>query len=99
MTEQKPSSRRTAPLSLGQIMRLPSSVDLITAARALRLSRNKAYALAKAGEFPCRVIRINDMYRVPTAELLTVLGIDLATQRALNAPSNGDSEVNRDGDK
>ena len=74
---QTPASRRTQPLTIGQAMRLPTSVDLMTAARALRLSRNKAYKLAKADEFPCRVIRIGDMWRVPTAELLAVLGIGL----------------------
>lgn len=84
MTEQKPTSRRTTPLTIEQVLRLPSSVDLITAARALRVSRNKAYELAQSDAFPCRVIRIGDMWRVPTAELLTVLGIDLAAARALD---------------
>ena len=35
-------------------------------------------ALARRGEFPCRVIHVGSSYRVPTAELLRVLGIDLS---------------------
>lgn len=93
MTEQKPTSRRTTPLTIEQVLRLPSSVDLITAARALRVSRNKAYKLAGADAFPCRVIRIGDMWRVPTAELLAVLGIDLTAARAINLPPTDGSRT------
>lgn len=53
---------------------LPSVVDIMTAARALGLSRTYAYDLAKRGQFPCRVIRIGTAYRVPTADLLKLLG-------------------------
>lgn len=89
MTEHKHVSRRTTPLTIEQVLRLPSTVDLITAARALRVSRNKAYELAGADAFPCRVIRIGELWRVPTAELLGVLGIDLAAARALKLPPAG----------
>ncbi|WP_443029660.1 helix-turn-helix domain-containing protein [Spirillospora sp. NBC_01491] len=43
------------------------------AARALGLSRTCAYDLAKRNKFPCRVIRIGTVYRVPTAGLLNLL--------------------------
>ncbi|TDB86296.1 helix-turn-helix domain-containing protein [Actinomadura sp. 7K534] len=48
---------------------LPTVVSIMTAARALGLSRTYAYELAKRGDFPCRIIRIGTNYRVPTAEL------------------------------
>jgi len=47
----------------------------MTAARVLGLGRTKAYELAKHDQFPCRVIRIGDTYRIPAAGLLELLGI------------------------
>ena len=47
----------------------------MTAARILGIGRTKAYELARHGEFPCRVIRIGDLYRVSTADLLRLLGV------------------------
>ncbi|MFC0862165.1 hypothetical protein ACFHYQ_07635 [Sphaerimonospora cavernae] len=38
--------------------------------------RSKAYQLARDGEFPVRIIRIGDLYRVCTADLMKVLGVD-----------------------
>jgi hypothetical protein len=61
--------------SITQLRNGPPSVDLMTAAAVLRIGRTKAYDLAKRGEFPVAVIRIGDSYRVPTAALLTLLGI------------------------
>ncbi len=56
-------------------LRATASVDLMTAARALGLGRTKAYDLARHKQFPCRVIRIGDTYRIPTAGLLELLGL------------------------
>ena len=61
--------------SITQLRNGPPSVDLMTAAAVLGLGRTKAYQLAKDDEFPVRVIRIGDTYRVPTAGLLQLLGI------------------------
>ena len=47
----------------------------MTAARALGLGRAKAYELARRQQFPCRVIRIGETYRVPTVGLLELLGL------------------------
>ena len=71
------------PITITQLQAMPATVDLMTAASALGLGRTKAYELAKHDEFPCRVIRIGDSYRIPTAGLLELLGItpaDPATQ-------------------
>ncbi|MEU8803199.1 helix-turn-helix domain-containing protein [Spirillospora sp. NPDC048819] len=54
---------------------LPTVVSIMTAARALGLSRTYAYELAKRGDFPCRIIRIGTTYRVPSAELRKLLGV------------------------
>ena len=51
------------------------STDLKTAARALGLSASGAYALAKKGQFPCRVIRAGSRYIVPTVGLRAALGL------------------------
>jgi hypothetical protein len=48
-------------------LRATPTVDLMTAAAALGLGRTKAYELARRAQFPCRVIRIGEVYRVPTA--------------------------------
>ena len=65
----------TTPITVTQLRNLPATVDLMTAARVLGLGRTKAYELAKHGQFPCRVIRIGDTYRIPAAGLLELLGI------------------------
>ncbi|MQA82935.1 MAG: helix-turn-helix domain-containing protein [Streptosporangiales bacterium] len=62
-------------LSREELLALPVTVDIGTAAKALGLGRSTAYELARCGEFPCRILRIRSSYRVPTAELLKVLGI------------------------
>jgi len=62
-------------------LRARATVDLMTAACALGLGRTKAYELAKHDEFPCRVIRIGDSYRVPTAGLLELLGVSAEEPR------------------
>jgi len=53
------------PVTTAQL-RASATVDLMTAARALGLGRTKAYELARRDQFPCRVIRIGDTYRIPT---------------------------------
>lgn len=62
-------------ITLDQLHQLPPTVDLMTAAHILGLGRTKAYALAKADQFPCRLIRVGDSYRIPTTALLELLGI------------------------
>jgi len=62
------------PVTIAQLRAAPT-VDLMTAARALGLGRTKAYELARRDEFPCRVIRIGDSYRIPTPGLLELLGL------------------------
>ncbi|MEU0840957.1 helix-turn-helix domain-containing protein [Streptomyces sp. NPDC005962] len=55
---------------------LPVAVDLRTAARAFGICPATGYRLIHRGEFPCLVLRVGGRYRVPTNELMRVLGID-----------------------
>lgn len=64
-----------AGLTAAEIRSLPATIDLVTAARVFGVGRTKAYQLARDGRFPCRVFRVGRSYRVPTADLLTVLGV------------------------
>jgi predicted DNA-binding transcriptional regulator AlpA len=72
-------------MTRAELLALPAVIDITTAARALSLGRSTAYELARRDEFPCRVLRIGSSYRVPTADLLRVLGIDLSD---VAAPAN-----------
>jgi predicted DNA-binding transcriptional regulator AlpA len=63
-------------MTRAELLDLPVTVSIAIAARALGLGRSTAYELARRDEFPCRVLHIGNSYRVPTADLLRVLGID-----------------------
>ena len=47
----------TRALTLAEVTGLPAVTDLVTAGRALGIGRTRAYELARAGQFPCPVIR------------------------------------------
>ncbi|WP_433894551.1 hypothetical protein [Streptomyces sp. CA-111067] len=72
-------SGTTRPVAKGmakdELLSLPAAVDLETANRALGLGRSKGYELAKHGQYPCRVLRLGNSYRVVTAELQALLGL------------------------
>jgi predicted DNA-binding transcriptional regulator AlpA len=61
-----------------ELLALPATVDIPTAARALSIGRTLAYQLARAGQFPVPVLRLGSRYRVPSSALLAALGIQLA---------------------
>lgn len=65
----------TGGLSRRELLELPPSVGLVTAGRALGIGRTKAYELVRAEDFPARVLRLGNTYRVVTADLLRLLGI------------------------
>lgn len=58
-----------------ELLALPATTTIETAARALGLGRTRAYELAKLGRFPCKVIRIGVSYRVITADLHRLLNV------------------------
>ncbi|MFC5832562.1 helix-turn-helix transcriptional regulator [Nonomuraea insulae] len=51
----------------------PEVVSLLAAGRLLGMGRTTAYRLARAGEFPCRVLRIGGRYAVPVRALRALL--------------------------
>lgn len=66
---------RHCGMTRAELLALPVTVDVATAARALGLGRSTGYDLARRGTFPCRVLHVGCSYRVPTADLLRVLGV------------------------
>ncbi|NJP27203.1 helix-turn-helix domain-containing protein [Microbispora sp. SCL1-1] len=64
-------------ITLRDLQDLPPTLDLMTAARILGIGRTKAYELAKKDQFPVRTIRIGDLYRVSTSDLLRLLNGDV----------------------
>ncbi|MEI5098630.1 hypothetical protein RB200_08085 [Streptomyces sp. PmtG] len=66
---------RARGMSREELLELPAAVDLETGNRALGLGRSKGYELAKRGQYPCKVLRLGNAYRVVTADLLALLGL------------------------
>jgi predicted DNA-binding transcriptional regulator AlpA len=66
----------TRALTATEVLALPAAVDLVTAGRALGLSRTTSYELAKRGEFPVELLRLGVQYRARRTDLLNLLGIE-----------------------
>lgn len=58
-----------------QLLALPPTVDVTTAAAVLGIRRSCAYELIRAGAWPSPVLRLGRTVRVPTAPLLALVGI------------------------
>lgn len=69
-----------SPLTVEEVLNLPVSVDLVTAGRCFGIGRTKSHELARNGEFPCKVMRLGNKYRVTRADLLRELGISAAVE-------------------
>ncbi|WP_104524091.1 helix-turn-helix transcriptional regulator [Blastococcus atacamensis] len=63
-------------MTRSQLLALPATTDLVTAAKALGIGRTTAYQLARTGEFPVPVLRLGTRYRVVSSGLLAALGIE-----------------------
>jgi hypothetical protein len=59
----------------GDLTTLPPVLDVATAGRLLGLGRSAAYELVHAGTWPTPVLRLGRRWRIPTAPLLTLLGL------------------------
>lgn len=77
-------------LTFAEVVDLPVMVDLPTAARALGISRRHAYQLARSGALPCSVVRVGGRYRIPTADLMRVLGVDQRVAYSVDCTANED---------
>ncbi|MFE0641278.1 DNA-binding protein [Streptomyces sp. NPDC058877] len=62
-------------MSLSEVLALPATVNVVTAARALGIGHNKAYDLIREGRFPVRTLPLGSTVRIPTAALWEALGI------------------------
>ncbi|MBT2507020.1 hypothetical protein J7I98_14200 [Streptomyces sp. ISL-98] len=69
------SSREARGLTGDELLALPAVIDLDTSNRALMIGRSTGYGLAKQGEYPVKVLRLGNAYRVVTADLLKLLGL------------------------
>lgn len=63
-------------MSREELLALPVTIDLVTAARALGMGRTKAYELVRTGEFPVPVLALGNRKRVVTEHLLKLLGVE-----------------------
>jgi predicted DNA-binding transcriptional regulator AlpA len=58
-----------------ELTSLPAVLDVPTAARVLGLGRSAAYELVRSGGWPTPVIRLGKLIKIPTAPLLTLIGV------------------------
>ncbi|WP_224348724.1 hypothetical protein [Streptomyces olivaceus] len=76
-----------AALTREALMALPPTVALETANKVLSIGRSTGYGLAKRGEYPCKVLKLGNAYRVVTADLQRLVGVeDTPREPALAAP-------------
>ncbi|KJK58564.1 hypothetical protein UK12_09935 [Saccharothrix sp. ST-888] len=59
-----------------ELLQLPVAIPLDLGNRALGIGRSHGYELARRNEYPCKVLRLGNAYRVVTADLLRVLGVE-----------------------
>ncbi|MFJ6738180.1 helix-turn-helix domain-containing protein [Streptomyces sp. NPDC091279] len=71
---------------------LPVTVDLRTAVRALGVCTATGYRLIHRNEFPCPVLRVGGRYRIPTTELMRILGIDERPVYAVDLEADTDDQ-------
>lgn len=84
-------SGRTPPLTRAELLKLPATVDVATAGRALGIGRSAAYALVQRDEFPIKCLRVGRAYRVPTERLLHLLGLERPGAAGALSQSGGGS--------
>jgi hypothetical protein len=71
------AGRKTTQMTTEELHALPVTFDLATAGRAFGIGKSTSYQLVRKGEFPCRVPRLGNTYRVTKAELFRALGLEL----------------------
>ncbi|WP_327419225.1 helix-turn-helix domain-containing protein [Streptomyces sp. NBC_01233] len=63
-------------MTLEELLALPPTVNVSTAARALGIGVHKAYSLIRSGDFPVKTLPLGGTTRVPAAALWRVLGVE-----------------------
>jgi hypothetical protein len=74
-TEVEADDRPAEALTSSELAALPGVLDVLTAARVLGIGRTKAYELVRTDQWPTPVLRVGRLVKIPTAPLLTLLGI------------------------
>ena len=64
----------TKGLTLAQVRKLPATIDVPTAARALGIGKSTLYEAIKLGSSPVKTLTVQRRVVVLTADLLRVLG-------------------------
>lgn len=59
--------------SRDEVLALSVTVDLVTAGSVLGLGRAVSYELNRRGEFPVKVLKMGNRYRVVTQDLIELL--------------------------
>lgn len=80
----------TQPLSRAELLALPPVINLATLGRALGLSEPVVRERARRDEFAAlgiRVLQLGAQYRVPTADVLRFLGVEVSEPRRRRAKS------------
>lgn len=65
-----------AAMTATELRQLPASIDAPTAFRAIGVGRTKGYELLREDQFPVPVLRLGSLYRVRTADVLALLGVE-----------------------
>ncbi|MFJ4684746.1 DNA-binding protein [Streptomyces sp. NPDC088789] len=76
----EPTDSGATAMTLDELLALPPTVNVTTAARALGIGVHKAYNLIKEGTFPVQTLPLGSTVRVPTAALWRVLGVTQPTR-------------------
>ena len=66
----------TATLAADEVRRLPPALTVVQAAGLLGISRSNAYHAVRTDSWPTRVVRVGRCIRIPTADVLRLLGIE-----------------------
>jgi predicted DNA-binding transcriptional regulator AlpA len=75
----------TAPgMTRAELLALPATLDVETAAKAIGVSRTQAYQLIRHNNWPTPVRRVGRLIKIPTEPILEFLGI--ARDTAPNVP-------------
>ena len=69
-------------MSPDELLQLPAVIDLPTAADVLGVGHSSAYELVRTGQWPTPILRLGRLIRVPTAPLLTLVGVERPMRQA-----------------
>jgi hypothetical protein len=72
----------SATLAADEIRRLPPVLTVVQAAALLGIGRSNAYHAVKTDSWPTRVVRVGKCIRIPTAEVLRLLGIETSGEES-----------------